>query len=673
MPRIVTWTKESAKVKLNQRLNDCIAARRDIEYQWQENEKTIYNTRGVQFTPNLSISFESETELGITDVDQSETAIGVNYAFKNFRLIHSLLSANPPSVVVRPNSNDLEDRRAADAADRLVRYALRSYKLKRRIDDCSRDTLLYGTGFLKTLWNPDAGDIVSVDDEGNVEMEGKIEITNVSPWRLFIDGDATNWEEVRFVFEEIVIPYEQALFMFGDEHKDLIEKSRIQDSDIPADHHSRSLLASAKFDAVRIFQYWERGEAYNGMIGRFCYCTREGDVLGDLRPNPHRFTQASDKAGDAASKLPAKAILPYHHFTDFDAPESPWGRAVLSYESPLQDAHNRMLNVVMDNLQAHGVARLILPEGSEVMDDSITNSPWDIIKTTGSQDPHYMEPMPMPPQVNQTLADIKTYIDDMAGVNESMFGQQSREQSGFSMQYATNQGNMIRHHLFSKYVELVESVYKSFLNLVIKHWDTPQTIKVLGKEKAFETMDLEGADVDGGYDLVVEYGASLSLDPVTRREEIISLMPLFEKAGVTTRTILSMLKLNELEGLYDRMQMAEDRQREIFEEMLAKRMYIPPREKQDHKNMLEFCYNYIMSSEFKYLEPDFQQLIEQHIQEREQIAAGGQAAAMGGPQPPGPPPSMGGMPPAPPEMTGEMAAGPTEQGPLPGNPEGVPE
>jgi len=38
----------------------------------------------------------------------------------------------------------------------------------------------------------------------------------------------------------------------------------------------------------------------------------------------------------------------------------------------------------------------------------------------------------------------------MAGVNDSMFGQQKREQSGFSMQYATNQGKMVRRRLFNK-------------------------------------------------------------------------------------------------------------------------------------------------------------------------------------------------------------------------------
>jgi hypothetical protein len=136
-------------------------------------------------------------------------------------------------------------------------------------------------------------------------------------------------------------------------------------------------------------------------------------------------------------------------------------------------------------------------------------------------------------------------------------------------------------------------------------------------------MDLKGADIEGGYDLVAEYGASLSIDPTARREEIITLMPIFEKAGIDTRTILSLLKLNDLDGAYDRVTMAADRQREIFEEMIKNDLYIKPKELQDHKNMLAFSYDYLMSSEFKYLTPEHQALLERHIKDREALAAQG--------------------------------------------------
>jgi len=48
----------------------------------------------------------------------------------------------------------------------------------------------------------------------------------------------------------------------------------------------------------------------------------------------------------------------------------------------------------------------------------------------------------------------------------------------------------------------------------------PRTIHVLGKEKAFDAMDIKGADIDSGYDLVVEYGASLSLDPLHAEKKL---------------------------------------------------------------------------------------------------------------------------------------------------------
>jgi hypothetical protein len=225
------------------------------------------------------------------------------------------------------------------------------------------------------------------------------------------------------------------------------------------------------------------------------------------------------------------------------------------------------------------------------------------------------------PTVDKLREQIKMGIDDLSGVNEAMFGQQSRETAGFAMQYAANQGNMIRKRLFNKYAMFVESIYRSYLNLVRKHWTTSRTIYVLGKEKALEAVEIKGADISGGFDLIVEYGQSLSLDPMTRRQEIMSLQPIFEKAGVPTRVSLKMMKLNELEGLYDMMQLAEDRQREFFEEMIATQIYLPPEELQDHENMLAYALQYVMTTEYKYLDDTSRALIKQHIKDRAALAA----------------------------------------------------
>ncbi len=638
MASITPWTPQETKDKLSKRLRNAKDARMGREKRWQMNERIIFNTEGTGLAENIGYSFDADFP-AVGGTDQGTEDLGINYMFKNLRFIHAQMSANPPSVVPRPASNDPDDRRKADAADRLVRYAMREYSLQDKVDKASLNTLLYGTGIMKTIWNVDKGDILDVDEStGALEMEGEFDITIPAIWNIFIDPDATSFEEVNFIFEKITVDWEEALFKWP-EKAEMLAKHRIKNATTSTYTSSESLLRPTKYDVVELFEFWEKGTPMNGYLGRFCICTKDGDLVSELMPNPERYAPVGNSKTKA--KRAQIAVLPYHFLTDIDVPQTVWGKSFVEFGSNIQDKLNKMDTVTLEAVQAHGVPRMILPEGSEIAEGSITNSPWDVIKITGTQVPSFMNPMPLPQIMPELLARYKTGIDDMSGVNEAMMGQQSRETSGFSMQYATNQGNMIRRRLFNKYTQFVEDIYKSFLRIVRKHWEIPRTICVLGKEKAFEAMDIKGADIDHGFDLVVEYGSSLSLDPTTRREEIMTLMPIFEKAGVETRQILRMLKLNELSGMYDTLDMAADRQREVFEEMCANGIYLAPEELQDHKNMLTYAYMYIMTSEFKYITDEEKNLVRRHIKEREQLAAqGAQAAAQAngpvGGQPPGP-------------------------------------
>jgi hypothetical protein len=651
MAKIIVWGAEEAQKELAKRLSYAQDVRQRYEKQWAENERTLFNTRGDNFaSAKVQLSFDNFNELGVEGVDTSGTNYGINYAFKNYRLIHSQLSANPPSVIPRPTSPDPSDRRKADAADRLVRYGLRQYRLQEMQDRAAQMVLVYGSAFGKSIWNPELGEILEFDEElSEVLMTGDIEICIPSTWNIFPDPDATEWVECKYIFERLYLPYEQAISMFP-QAREALEKYRTKQQHVDVRNGTNTIGDLRKYDVVEVFQYWEKGLPYNGMVGRFCYHLQDGTLLTPIKANPFRFAPPADKGIETAASTekqhPGVARLPYHLWTDIDLPGTIWGQSFVSYETPLQELYNRMLNVSIDVLQAQGIPRMILPEGADVEETSVTNSPWDIIKISGNATPYFMQPFTMPGEFARIFDVVRAGIDDMGGVNEAMFGQQSRETSGFSMQYATNQGNLIRRRLFNKYVLFVESLYKGYLDLIRKHWTETRKIAVLGTENAFKAIDISGADIDGGYDLVVEYGASLSLDPTLRRDEILKLMPIFKEAGIDTRYLAQMLKLNELDGLYDYTEMADNRQREIFEEMMASKVYIPPEEMQDHANMLKYAYRYIMTSEFKYLAKEDKDNIIRHIKEREQLeasgAAGGMAAAgagaaqAGAPQPGGP-------------------------------------
>jgi uncharacterized protein YacL (UPF0231 family) len=615
------------------------------------------------------MSIDSILDSSSLDYPDSDAGMNVAYTFKNIRFIHSQLSANPPIVAMKPASSDQVDSRRASAADRVVRFALRKYNMQERIDQLSLNALIYGTATMKTQWNPALGDILEFNEEtGEMVLEGDIEMSIPHTWNLFIDPDARAISDVKWVIERLYIDWDAAVTRWP-EQKQALETARLKEGDSSREGR-QSTLQENHYNAVELYEYWETGLPSNGYLGRYCIVTAGGKAIVSCQPSPFRFARSGavsemmdaglpDEVAEARIRnLPQMARLPYHFLTDIDVANSVWGKSVLEYAAPLQELLNQIDSATMDNIRAHGAARMVLPKGVAVNLD-LSNSPWDIVEVDANQAPFFTEVPQLMPEMATARNNIIRGIDDVMGINEAMLGNQSREQSGASMQYATNQGNMIRRRIFNKYVLAVESVYKSILDLVRKHWTIERNIRVLGKEKSLESIALKGADIDGGYDVVGEYGTTLSLDPITRREEIMTLQPLFEKAGLPTRMSLKMMRLNELEGMYDKLQMAEDRQKEYFDAMVATQSYMPPEEYEDHDNMLAWALDYRMSAEFKYLDEPSKALCLQHIRDRIALAAQEKSGGLSAqPQAPGPAPEAGGELPAQPTAEG-MAPAPT--------------
>lgn len=675
--KVTAWDQNTAKEEIRKRYRNAQDARSYLEDKWIRQERVIYSTSSQMQVNYLQASLESAFNIGLPGVDGSNSDQNMAYVFKNFRFIHAQMSANPPSVAMRPTNSDQENHRKADAADRIVRWAIRHYSMQERVDQLNLHALLYGTGFIKTMWDSTKGDIIKFDPEGGeITLEGDIDIQVPFIWNIYLDPDARCWDEVKYMFEKIYMDFDEAVARWPNQ-LDILKKARIDNRD--AKNRGRETgLQDRHYNTVELLEYWETGLPTNGYLGRYCITTIDSDPLQDCQPSPFRFKKAgavsgiemSDQPDDTKERkidaLPDQASLPYVCLTDIDVPNSPWGASNIAYTAQLQENLNKLDSAVLDNIQAHGVARLVLPEATEVSEDALSNSPWDVVKITGNQPPFFMQPPALMPEMTPTRQNIITGINDVMGVNESMFGQQSREQSSASMQYATNQGNMIRRRLFNKYVLAVESIYKNILNLIRKHWTVERTIHVIGKEKSLEAVDLKGADIDGGYDIVGEYGVTLSLDPITRREEIIQLQPMFEKAGIPPRTSMKMMKLNELEGMYDELDLADTRQKEIFDQMIATGGYIPPKKYRDHANMIAFAMRYFMTQEFEALPDNIQQLCEQHIEERASLAAQEQGAGAGSPAgpasqpaaPPGPLPAGPGGPVPTPQAAPQPIAAP---------------
>lgn len=628
--KVISWTKKAWKENLQKRLKAAQRHREPYEQQWVLNGNIVYSPLAREAGSNMfNITFDNIIELESGDVDEGDSELGTNYTFKFVRHRLGQLSANPPSVITKPTSSDLGDRRKADAADRIVRHGYQNLNVEEHFNRALQKALVRGIGWLKCVWNPDRGDVFDFTDETKeIEMSGDIEICSPSTFDVWVDPIARSWEEVRYIIERHFISLEEACFRFPDSKK-LLKGALVKDNEsYQQDRYSE--------DVVEIYEYYEKGLPVNGMAGRHAYFTKSGELLDKPTKNPHY-----------------QARLPYHQMTDIDVEDTIYGKSNVEYVSRKQSLLNRFDSASVDAMEAHGVIRMAVPEAAEINDDNMSNSNYDIIQYSGAIPPHFINPSSLPPDMPRLREQMRGDIQEMMGMNDAMLGVQKREQSGFSQQTSIEAGNIANRRLFNKFTLFVKEFWEDYLGLVKENWDLARTINVVGKEKALLSKDIKGADIAGGYDLIVEYGSSLPLDPNMRREQIMLLMEPLQAAGIPMQRILKMLKLNELDAIYDELDMGEDRQREIFDEMIAQAkigepQYIEPEELENHAPMLIFAQKYRNSMEYKSLPDDIKPLIEQHIRARMEMAAsvaqGGQAGQPAGPtaQPPGGMPPGGG-------------------------------
>jgi hypothetical protein len=186
------------------------------------------------------------------------------------------------------------------------------------------------------------------------------------------------------------------------------------------------------------------------------------------------------------------------------------------------------------------------------------------------------------------------------------------------------------------------------MSLAIQHWDTPQCLAVLGQEQAYSVEEFANMDIYSGYEIDVEYGTHLPLDPMARRDELLKMMPIYQQVGVSNRSIASALRVDDLEYVESIGDLSRDRAQEIIDTIITKGIQVPAASKfQDHEGMLAYFLEYVNTADFDRLPQDRRLLIDDQINMRTQLAAGTRAAASGTgtPQPAAGTPSGPGGPP----------------------------
>lgn len=637
------WDEDTAKAELYQRLDRAKKYRFNFESRWLANEAILYQEQRERVAHTNDVDLVELSASSEVEYDTPNSNVSINYAFKYLRFLHAQMSANPPSVVPKPVSQDYEDRQSSKAADDLSHYARKKYDLQEKQDLTTLETLSYGTGVLRPKWDVYGGELLSVDkEEGTVTMTGDIDVSPVRIWDFWIDPTAATQDKIRFVFQKFEVSIAEACILFP-KHRELLEQHATEfesaerkDSLIRASYKSYGSGGSDSERRVVYYEYIEKAAPVNLMQGRRIFHLEDGTVLTSPA-SPNNYPQG---------KIPHKIL------TDIDVPGQVYGKTFVDYIIRLQDVLDSMDSAMLEMVQTHSVPRLVVVDDGDVSTEEIETSASHVlrIRATSANTPHFIQPPSSMPAMVALREQLLIGMAEIASVNESMEGKIGRELASAAMQTAINAGNQTRRRLFNKYQLFIRDLYTDILLLMQKHFTDKRKIYVTGEDGAMTTAYYSSADIQGGYTFDLDYGVSWSLDPAARQDQIIQLAPMLKEAGVTPKTILSYLRLNEVGGVVDRVDMAARRQREIIEEMISafavegNLVYIAPEKNEPHEDMLEACKDFRLTTTFKFLPPEVKALIDRHIDDRLEMIANSATGAGQQPAPAAAPEGMPAMP-----------------------------
>ena len=213
---IVSWKNLDVQTLLYKRLESAKKAKESIEKRWIENEAVLYGQiSGLEpYSGYLNQPMEGDTDPG-----GGLEGISTHFNFRYYRFIHSQLASNPPVVTAEPVTGDAEDKRKASIANQCIEYSRRKYHIKDEKSLVAAETLALGSGVMKVIYNSELGEILEVEDNGEVVLEGDIEVSQVSAYDLFPDPVPSRARKWRYIFERVNMSLEDAIDFFGEDKK----------------------------------------------------------------------------------------------------------------------------------------------------------------------------------------------------------------------------------------------------------------------------------------------------------------------------------------------------------------------------------------------------------------------------------------------------------------------
>lgn len=479
--------------------------------------------------------------------------IVVNIAFSTINVIAPSVAVNHPKITVTPAAMAMEDQ--ATIAEAVLNYWWRKWSFTEEFQSAVRDSLIFGTGWLKVGWrfveetdadaspvradlegrraeldafameNPEMAADLPSDEDLEADLDLVTSTTLVSEDRpfvercsihdIYVDPEATSVRDMRWIAQRIVKTV--------DEIKDNPDYKRSTVRDIKPDHHlddsmmfdgDGSWKDSTTFDdtddvkRVTIWEFYDLSEE------TMCVFPETGDdYLIDPTDMPYSFGH------------------PFVYIPNYLVPDQFYGMGELEALEPLQHELNMTRTAMFNDRKAFRRAWLYRPEAFDAVGKGMLASDQDnrLIPVNGNQDlGAAIIPLPTTqsnPQLYQDSQVIESDIASVTAVSEYQRGNVAEiRRTATEASLIADASNARAADKLAKVENVIAEIGRRLLQLAQEFMDSTQVARITAADGSTIVFEFDPEDIQGEFDFEVEGGSTRPNNETQRRQDAIELL-----------------------------------------------------------------------------------------------------------------------------------------------------
>lgn len=476
----------------------------------------------------------------------SQDRISVNLAFSTINVMAPSVAVNHPKITVSANQEGDEDR--AVFVEAVVNYLWRHHDYRKPFRRAVKDFLIIGHSWMKVGWRfveqerdltpeefaleydeasleveqfsydnpemindlPSDQDVLDALPRKKMEVvEDQVFVERVSPFDMFVDPEATNLDDARWIAQRIVRPLNEV--KKDKRYKRSVRMNLEADSGVRyrwEDDNEREEYANPG-NRVTLYEYYD---LVNGTVS-VCAATGD-DFLLDPQPMPYYSGH------------------PFVMMRNYDVPDMFYPMGDLESIESLQEELNKTRSQMVNHRKRY--ARKYLyhersfgPEGREALESDEDGRFVPVIDENrdlnGVVIP--LAQTPLAPEMYNHSNIIEGDINTVSGVSEYARGQMPEtRRTATEASIIVDAGNARAADKLAVVEISISEVARMVMQLMQQFMTDAQMVRITGKDDRKFYVAYTRDDIAGEYDFSVEGGSTQPYNETARRQQAISLM-----------------------------------------------------------------------------------------------------------------------------------------------------